>query len=43
MEVKMSDLLMLVAKWERLTTRLEIENLEPNRGRAEIKLRLPLR
>ena len=42
-EVRMSDLLMLVGKWERLSTRLELESQEPNRGRAELKLKLPLR
>jgi hypothetical protein len=39
----MHDLLMLVGKWERLSTRLETENLDPSRGRVELKFGLPLR
>jgi hypothetical protein len=42
-EVKMHDLLMLVGKWERLSTRLETEDLDPSRGRVELKFGLPLR
>jgi hypothetical protein len=43
MEVKMHDLLMLVGKWERLSTRLETESIDPLRGRAEMRFRLPIR
>lgn len=43
LEFKMHDLLMLVGKLERLNTRLETEDIDPNRGRIELKLRLPLR
>jgi len=42
-EFKMHDLLMLVGKLERLSTRLETEDVDPSRGRIELKLRLPLR
>lgn len=43
LEVRMHDLLMLVGKWERLSTRLETEEEDPSRGRIELKLKLPLR
>jgi autotransporter translocation and assembly factor TamB len=43
MEIKMSDLLMLVAKWEKLSPRLETDTVDASRGRAELKLRIPLR
>jgi len=43
LEIKMHDLLMLIGKWERLSTRLETEEEDPSRGRIELKLRLPLR
>ena len=43
LEIKMHDLLMLIGKWERLSTRLETEEEDPSRGRLELKLRLPLR
>jgi len=43
LEVKMHDLLMLVGKWQRLSTRLDTEDEDPNQGRLELKLRLPLR
>ena len=43
LEVKMHDLLMLVGKWQRLSTRLETEDEDPNQGRLELKLSLPLR
>jgi len=42
-EFKMHDLLMLVGKLENLSTRLETEDVDPTRGRIELKLRLPLR
>ena len=43
LEFKMHDLLMLVGKLERLSTRLETEDVDPSRGRIELKVRLPLR
>ena len=43
LEVKMHDLLMLVGKWQRLSVRLETEDEDPNQGRLELKLKLPLR
>ena len=43
LEIKMHDLLMLVGKWERLSTRLDTEEQDPSRGRLELKFRLPLR
>jgi autotransporter translocation and assembly factor TamB len=43
MEIKISDLLMLVGKLERFTTRLEVETVDPQRGRGELKLRFPIR
>jgi len=43
LEVRMHDLLKLVGKWERLSTRLETAEEDPSRGRIELKLSLPLR
>ena len=43
LEIKIHDLLMLIGKWERLSTRLETEEEDPSRGRAELKLRIPLK
>jgi hypothetical protein len=43
MELKMHDLLMLVGKLERLSTRLDTEEVDASRGRIELKLSLPLR
>ncbi len=43
LEIKMHDLLMLIGKWERLSTRLDTEDEDSSRGRLELKLRLPLR
>jgi autotransporter translocation and assembly factor TamB len=43
LEFKMHDLLMLVGKLERLSTRLQTEDVDPSRGRIELKVRLPLR
>ena len=43
LEIKMHDLLMLIGKWERLSTRLDTDEEDPSRGRIELKLRLPLR
>ena len=43
LEGKIHDLLMLVGKLERISTRLETDDIDPTRGRLELKLRLPLR
>ena len=43
LEVKGHDLLMLVGKWQRLSARLETEDEDPNQGRLELKLKIPLR
>jgi len=34
---------MLIGRLERLSTRLETEDVDPSRGQIELKVRLPLR
>jgi autotransporter translocation and assembly factor TamB len=43
LEFKMHDLLRLVGRWQRLITRVEAEEIDPNQGRLELKLNWPIR